>query len=87
MQQPPYRGPSKIVPLTPDELRTRVMRKQPEPKIVELDDAGQPVSTESSKASEEEVGAGAAKHYVVLFWAQWSIACLNFEGVVAELSL
>lgn len=72
IQQPPYQGATNIVSLTAAELRSRVMRV---PKIVEINDEG------------KTVPEGAAKHYIVLIWAPWSIACLNFEGVMADLSL
>ncbi|RUS14297.1 hypothetical protein BC937DRAFT_94043, partial [Endogone sp. FLAS-F59071] len=81
IQQPPYQGATNIVSLTAAELRSRVMRLPlAEPKIVEVDDQGKTMPAEI-------VPEGAAKHYIILIWAPWSIACLNFEGVMADLSL
>ncbi|KAI8145944.1 thioredoxin-like protein [Fennellomyces sp. T-0311] len=84
--QPWYQGPTKIVELSENTFREEVQRKRSSdgPRITEITDENRDVSSKSK-------GKGKAtqftKYWVVMLYANWSLACLNFEAVLAKLSL
>ncbi|RHZ75412.1 hypothetical protein Glove_214g26 [Diversispora epigaea] len=78
LPQPSYRGSSKIVELTSDDLHDILHDKVP--KIIELDDEN---NLQKGKAKEK----GNAHYWVIFFYATWSAACRNFESTVAKTSL
>lgn len=74
--QPPYQGTTKAVELSSSSLSKVLENKQANAKIVELDEDEQPL-----------VDVPMAKYWVILIYANWSVASRNFEAVLAGLSL
>ncbi|KAG2172867.1 hypothetical protein INT43_000217, partial [Umbelopsis isabellina] len=74
--QPPYQGTTKAVELSSSSLTKVLENKQANAKIVELDEDEQPL-----------VDVPMAKYWVILLYANWSVASRNFEAVLAGLSL
>ncbi|KAG0762023.1 hypothetical protein G6F57_006518 [Rhizopus arrhizus] len=70
--QPWYRGPTKVIELTGSTFRERVLLKQ----------AKSTPKIQEVNEDEEEI-----KYWVVMLYANWSVACLNFESVLAKLSV
>ncbi|KAL0090600.1 hypothetical protein J3Q64DRAFT_1806974 [Phycomyces blakesleeanus] len=95
--QPWYQGPTKIIELSENMLREKVLKpkknKGKSPAYSDVDDIKGPRIIEL-KSDDEEVEVEAAdrvtptsKYWVVMLYANWSVSCLNFEGVLAKLSL
>ncbi|KAI8090291.1 uncharacterized protein B0P05DRAFT_530172 [Gilbertella persicaria] len=98
--QPWYSGPTKIYELNATAFREKVLRgsgKSPKPSFssstsssstMPVDDIKGPRISEidnmdlSNKKVEPE-----AKYWIVMLYANWSVSCLNFEAVLAKLSL
>ncbi|KAH8553622.1 hypothetical protein BGW37DRAFT_266320 [Umbelopsis sp. PMI_123] len=76
LPQPPYLGSSKVLELTLESANKILGTANQQPKIVELDDDDQPL-----------VDVPHAKYWVILVYANWSVASRNFEAVLAQLSL
>ncbi|KAG0172718.1 Thioredoxin- transmembrane protein 2 [Apophysomyces sp. BC1034] len=86
--QPWYRGPTNIIELSEQAFKTKVLRKKrgsarkideiKGPRIVEVK------SDEETAEEDEEIGP---KYWIVMLYANWSVSCLNFEGVLAKLSI
>jgi hypothetical protein len=53
------------------------------PRITEIDDTKQTSSTDNKSKAD----LGDAKYWIVMLYANWSVACLNFEAVLAKLSV
>ncbi|KAI9023027.1 hypothetical protein CLU79DRAFT_791911 [Phycomyces nitens] len=92
--QPWYQGPTKIIELSENMLRERVLKskknKGKSPAYSDVDDIKGPRITELKSDDEEEVEetpTPASKYWIVMLYANWSVSCLNFEGVLAKLSL
>ncbi|KAI8331505.1 hypothetical protein BC941DRAFT_438567 [Chlamydoabsidia padenii] len=82
--QPWYRGPTKLIELTESSFRAKVCpanKKKPTPTIPITDIKG-PRITEITQDDSTMV-----KYWVVMLYANWSVSCLNFEAVLAKLSL
>jgi hypothetical protein len=86
--QPWYRGPTKIFELNDAAFRDRVLLKKPVtvpvdeikgPRITEIDEV-----EEKKEDKKPEVNA---KYWIVMLYANWSVTCLNFEPVLAKLSI
>ncbi|KAI8584632.1 hypothetical protein K450DRAFT_217220 [Umbelopsis ramanniana AG] len=76
LPQPPYLGSSKVLELTLDSANKILRTADEQPKIVELDDDDEPL-----------LDVPKAQYWVVLVYANWSVASRNFEAVLAQLSL
>ncbi|EPB91323.1 hypothetical protein HMPREF1544_01840 [Mucor circinelloides 1006PhL] len=99
--QPWYRGPTKIYELNEAAFRDKVLhtaKSKPSsststistgeikgPRITELDENGEPKEDKEDK--EEKKLELEAKYWIVMLYANWSVACLNFEAVLAKLSI
>lgn len=92
--QPWYRGPTKIFELNDAAFRDKVLLKKPAtvpvdeikgPRITEIDD--EVVETKGKKKTQEKKPEVSAKYWVVMLYANWSVTCLNFEPVLAKLSI
>lgn len=99
--QPWYRGPTKIYELNEAAFRDKVLhtaKPKPSsltstistgeikgPRITELDENGEPKEDKEDK--EEKKLELEAKYWIVMLYANWSVACLNFEAVLAKLSI
>ena len=59
------------------------------PRIVELDDNGEPKEEEGKEKEDkkEKKLDLDAKYWIIMLYANWSVACLNFEAVLAKLSI
>ncbi|KAI7885463.1 thioredoxin-like protein [Mucor mucedo] len=82
--QPWYRGPTKIFELNDTAFRDKVLLKKPEG--VSVDDIKGPRITEISETDEKKPEVN-AKYWIVMLYANWSVTCLNFEPVLAKLSI
>ncbi|KAI8372987.1 uncharacterized protein BYT42DRAFT_578787 [Radiomyces spectabilis] len=90
--QPWYQGPTKIIELTESAFRQRVLKpskKSSAKNTMPIEDIEGPRITEVHSDSAEESSASSAsvKYWVVMLYANWSVSCLNFEGILAHLSL
>lgn len=100
--QPWYRGPTKIFELNEAAFRDKVIHSaKPKsssstssstsstlpideikgPRITEIDE------NEEKKEKKEKKLDLDAKYWIVMLYANWSVACLNFEAVLAKLSI
>jgi hypothetical protein len=93
--QPWYSGPTKIFELSEAAFRDRVLKStKPSsssstisvdeikgPRITEIDDNGNEVSDAKKDTTPDP------KYWIVMLYANWSVACLNFEAVLAKLSV
>lgn len=82
--QPWYRGPTKIFELNDAAFRDKVLLKKPE--SVPVDDMKGPRITEIKDTEEKKPDVN-AKYWIVMLYANWSVTCLNFEPVLAKLSI
>ncbi|KAI7873060.1 hypothetical protein BDF14DRAFT_70152 [Spinellus fusiger] len=95
--QPWYQGSTKIIELTESMLKDKLKSKKKKgkapaytstdtikgPRIVELTSDGE----EPEEPKESETKTDTAKYWVVMLYANWSVSCLNFEGILAKVSL
>lgn len=92
--QPWYRGPTKIYELNDAAFRDKVLLKKSTstttsideikgPRIVEIDETKE----KEPKKSEKKKLDLDAKYWIVMLYANWSVTCLNFEPVLAKLSI
>ncbi|KAI8985885.1 thioredoxin-like protein [Pilobolus umbonatus] len=75
--QPWYKGPTKIFELTEAAFKDKVLKSKSRfgsAKITEL-------------SSDDESAKDDPKYWIVMLYANWSVACLNFEAVLAKLSM
>lgn len=95
--QPWYRGPTKLAELTETSFRAKVC------PIKKKSSASSTPSTSTTTATmpasdikgpriteikdDEDDSNHNAKYWVVMLYANWSVSCLNFEAVLAKLSL
>ncbi|KAF7724123.1 Thioredoxin- transmembrane protein 2 [Apophysomyces ossiformis] len=88
--QPWYRGPSNIVELSEDSFRSKVLRKRRGKSARKIDEIKGPriveVKSDEETTTEDEADNG-PKYWIVMLYANWSVSCLNFEGVLAKLSI
>ncbi|KAI8078690.1 uncharacterized protein BX664DRAFT_342490 [Halteromyces radiatus] len=96
--QPWYRGPTKLIELTESSFRNKVcpVKKKPTSSSSSTTTSS-PSSTTSTVPINEIKGPriteidddnnNNVKYWVVMLYANWSISCLNFEAVLAKLSL
>ncbi|CAG8458484.1 1020_t:CDS:2 [Acaulospora colombiana] len=77
LPQPTYRGSTKIVELTPEDLDNIQGNNFQVPKIVELEDDE---VKDKGKTKED-------RYWVIFFYVTWSNVCRNFESTVAKASL
>ncbi|KAL9538052.1 hypothetical protein MBANPS3_011234 [Mucor bainieri] len=101
--QPWYRGPTKIYELNEAAFRDKVLhtvKPKPSsssstaststlpideikgPRITEIDENEEPMEKKEDKKLDLD-----AKYWIVMLYANWSVACLNFEAVLAKLSI
>ncbi|KAK4515414.1 Carbon-nitrogen hydrolase [Mucor velutinosus] len=101
--QPWYRGPTKIYELNEAAFRDKVLhtaKSKPSsssstaststlpideikgPRITEIDEHEEPKEKKEQKKLDLD-----AKYWIVMLYANWSVACLNFEAVLAKLSI
>ncbi|GAN05211.1 conserved hypothetical protein [Mucor ambiguus] len=101
--QPWYRGPTKIYELNEAAFRDKVLhtvKSKPSsssstaststlpideikgPRITEIDENEEPKDKGDGKKLNLD-----AKYWIVMLYANWSVACLNFEAVLAKLSI
>ncbi|KAI7902615.1 uncharacterized protein BX663DRAFT_509870 [Cokeromyces recurvatus] len=95
--QPWYRGPTKIYELNEAAFRDKVLKsnttKSPKPSsksTVPVEDIKGPRITEITEEEdkkEEEKTEDEVKYWIVMLYANWSVSCLNFEAVLAKLSI
>ncbi|KAI8639342.1 hypothetical protein BD408DRAFT_350178 [Parasitella parasitica] len=101
LPQPWYRGPTKIYELNEAAFRDKVLGS-PNPKssssstttstsTMPIEEIKGPriteiVEDEKEVKEKKELGLD-TKYWVVMLYANWSIACLNFEAVLAKLSV
>lgn len=99
--QPWYRGPTKIYELNDAAFRDKVLLKKPTsssststttsiddikgPRIVELDESA--TDKDVKKDDKKKKLDLDAKYWIVMLYANWSVTCLNFEPVLAKLSI
>ncbi|KAI9267024.1 thioredoxin-like protein [Helicostylum pulchrum] len=90
--QPWYRGPTKIFELNEPAFRDKVQLKKPTtvpvdeikgPRITELD-ANEKEAKKPTETKKPEIDS---KYWIVMLYANWSVTCLNFEPVLAKLSI
>ncbi|GAA5810457.1 hypothetical protein MFLAVUS_003878 [Mucor flavus] len=90
--QPWYRGPTKIFELNEAAFRDKVQLKKPTtvpvdeikgPRITELD-ANEKEVKKPAETKKPEIDS---KYWIVMLYANWSVTCLNFEPVLAKLSI
>ncbi len=89
--QPWYRGPTKIFELNDAAFRDKVLLKKSTttsvddikgPRITEIDEK----EPEQKKDDKKKLDLD-AKYWIVMLYANWSVTCLNFEPVLAKLSI
>ncbi|KAI9484443.1 hypothetical protein BDB00DRAFT_855745 [Zychaea mexicana] len=91
--QPWYQGPTKIAELSETKFREEVQRKRlaDGPRITEVTSESEEGPSTTTATKRKDKGKGKAgqytKYWVVMLYANWSLACLNFEAVLAKLSL
>ncbi|KAI9485595.1 MAG: hypothetical protein EXX96DRAFT_598386 [Benjaminiella poitrasii] len=100
LPQPWYRGPTKIYELNEAAFRDRVLKsasKTPKSSTssssssstVPVEEIRGPRITEitEDKEKDKKTDVEAVKYWIVMLYANWSVACLNFEAVLAKLSI
>ncbi|ORZ13562.1 hypothetical protein BCR42DRAFT_330642 [Absidia repens] len=100
--QPWYQGPTKLVELTETAFRQRVCANKKPSSSPSSRPTSPSTSTTTATATtipasdingpritgiDDDEGDKKIKYWVVMLYANWSVACLNFEAVLAKLSL
>lgn len=97
--QPWYRGPTKIFELNDTAFREKVLLKKLSststtttgvdeikgPRITEIDENDD--KEDKKKEKEKKKLDLDSKYWIVMLYANWSVTCLNFEPVLAKLSI
>ncbi|KAI9362162.1 thioredoxin-like protein [Pilaira anomala] len=85
--QPWYRGPTKIFELNEAAFRDKVQLKKS--TTVPVEDVKGPRITEVEDENEKDTKKPEidSKYWIVMLYANWSVTCLNFEPVLAKLSI
>jgi hypothetical protein len=89
--QPWYRGPTKIFELNDTAFKEKVLLKKQQQQTT-IDDIKGPRITEiiddknDDKKEKKKVELD-SKYWIVMLYANWSVTCLNFEPVLAKLSI
>ncbi|CAO3596540.1 unnamed protein product [Absidia cylindrospora] len=97
--QPWYQGPTKLVELTETTFRQRVCAKEKSSSSRPTSPSTSTTTTTSTTIPASDINGpkiteigddednNKIKYWVVMLYANWSVACLNFEAVLAKLSL